>query len=47
MKEEEEEEEEKNMTIFTKFHGELLMIISDYLLYVIIHWYTKSLKADL
>ena len=26
-------EEEKNTTIFTKFHGELLMIISDYIVY--------------
>ena len=33
---EEEKEEEKNTTIFTKYHGELLTTMSDYLLHNIL-----------
>ena len=43
-KEKEEEEEEKKTTNFTKYHGELLMIMSDF--FFKICQYTKWLKAD-
>ena len=39
-----EKEEEKKMTIFTKYHGELLTIMSD--CFLIMCYHTKSLKAD-